>query len=1233
MENEIEFEFIPEQPKIGTEKASLEFGFEGICNSIVSIVKRAPNPFTIGLIGKWGSGKSTIIENAANKLKKDNIPLFNFDVWKHEDDSLRRSFLLELHRFLDKEFSNYYRNASISDQLHSDVIEESEGSKIRRKELIAHAKVLFALTFAVVSGISIAYFIFLCFGKDIIPFLKEVVPELTGLIAITFLIMYIEKFVKTTKTRTIASKYIDPHQFEEEFVSILDKLEADRIVIAFDNLDRLSEKDILNTITTIKTFLEPFNKKVERKISVVFIVPCDYAVVKDALKKNEAGEFLKKIFNIIVWIPEFHEIELEKYARGNLVKTRVKCLDDPEIASLIVKVFKNNPRQIIQFINTLLGQFIVLKSKENLNEFKGNFSSEKEILNITKFILLKEKFPLIMNFIEERKLYRVDIDFERFKFEGNKKNVGAFNEFIKEKLHGISNNVLPLLYTLKYSEQENSIPGIGGFFDQLENGDVKSAEPFFSEIFKDKDMQVFNDLLQERVNKYLIHGDEHAAARFLSGLIIISTYQSELKLSPRNCSTIISFLKDFKRFDSFGFLQPKGLIEFFSRYNMLDETGDIMKNWIDLARNYFRTPNTYLVGRGPEFIKELIKIYPSCAKNITNSIGENDFKNFVLEFIQSSEYNSEVLSLLGHEINKYLNQEAIYALIDRIKPDQFNEPVGGSILDVIFNGINDIPKDYVVLLLHKLSDVGKQIHSTNQDVHLFLSHIRNFIRKYPVFEDDITVHKVGELFEQLFLIYGSKTDIRERNGFIALFIEALNVKLGNYDSIILEKVQEYFSSASEEKIHEFLSVYSSKSVEDGILNLILGHKFNYPESIKYFYNNLDETAKTNWVLNLLRGKRVDAINLLESIGGLNLSDHEEIKLLLLNIITEEGIDLLTKRRLYKLLEEVSEFNDEEYDSLYHFLENQLKLDDTISNNLVREFLIYSKWSDRDRNKGLIEKLVIGGEKGFSYPILNILIDNYSEEYRSLNSVILRYSVERLAISNEPREIRLLYSLIQMTKYDFEIDEAKLFNCIEKLLFSNIDLRLKEVHKSSLLLIAQNGERITRLKEKIVTSHKIIIPSDENLICADSNQRCISIYHSHYEQINLHQLIVDHGSLYISKREMISEKEAISGGEYNFVLNFNIPCSKENVRTARICFFVDDSASITFNGKFVGEGSGASTEILLTEQIQEGQNDLEIKIINKSFANEYENNPQFRNNKEKWSVNPFCINYVVEIDMV
>ena len=79
----------------------------------------AEQAYTIGLYGRWGSGKSTIIKTAKHKLETENpkgIKVVIYDAWKYSGDSFRRMFLMQLQSSLNlkqtQEMERFYSTTS-----------------------------------------------------------------------------------------------------------------------------------------------------------------------------------------------------------------------------------------------------------------------------------------------------------------------------------------------------------------------------------------------------------------------------------------------------------------------------------------------------------------------------------------------------------------------------------------------------------------------------------------------------------------------------------------------------------------------------------------------------------------------------------------------------------------------------------------------------------------------------------------------------------------------------------------------------------------------------------------------------------------------------------------------------------------------------------------------------------------------------------------------------------------
>ena len=73
-----------------------------VADAIISIVDADDRHNVIGLLGPWGSGKSTVIKLLESKLLESQKPtlLFTYDAWLHQSDPPRRAFLERFLAFL-----------------------------------------------------------------------------------------------------------------------------------------------------------------------------------------------------------------------------------------------------------------------------------------------------------------------------------------------------------------------------------------------------------------------------------------------------------------------------------------------------------------------------------------------------------------------------------------------------------------------------------------------------------------------------------------------------------------------------------------------------------------------------------------------------------------------------------------------------------------------------------------------------------------------------------------------------------------------------------------------------------------------------------------------------------------------------------------------------------------------------------------------------------------------------
>lgn len=333
--NSSNFQFLKEGPL--TE--NLQFGHREITETLRKIISDSPTNLTIGLFGGWGTGKSSIVESLNKELLRSSIPMIVFDVWKHEGDALRRTFLKELDKQLSAPpYGNHYvtsRNI-LDPRVYSSSSSVTEMYKLYFPKLKLHLLLLF--TFSLVITIPLFVMFAICsliFNVNIFNGINtgSITSIISTSIAGGFLFKYLDSFIKTDKIDYKQDRLQDPHEFENEFDKLIQNLKDDknRIVITFDNLDRVSGDSALKIISTIKTFLD--YKNTDSTKTVIFLIPCDVSAIKkhvsspllndDSESELYIDEFLRKFFNTSLWIPEFYTTELESFAMQKLEETNI----------------------------------------------------------------------------------------------------------------------------------------------------------------------------------------------------------------------------------------------------------------------------------------------------------------------------------------------------------------------------------------------------------------------------------------------------------------------------------------------------------------------------------------------------------------------------------------------------------------------------------------------------------------------------------------------------------------------------------------------------------------------------------------------------------------------------------------------------------------------------------------------------------------------------------------------
>lgn len=380
--------FIPDKPdgKDLYEGQSQNSLADNICQFIIE--NDDNNKKVIGVEGEWGSGKSNVIEILRTKLKKDYY-FFVFDAWGHQEDLTRRSILEglliklidddvlkgeksswkdELKNLLSKTIEKQQKNIpqfswavilSVIGILLMPITKFITESYLKSKTTVTatpdFGNYIVATLILITSFIPLIIFVIYSIRKAKSGERKNVIREL--------FYIYKGKEIKNTSFETISEDEPTVLQFS----NFLEKLEIGskrKLVIVFDNMDRLPSTKVKDIWSSIHTFFASEGNQIKSWAIVPFDNDhiCNIFNEEDKSKaniKNRADSYIHKTFSIVFHVPppvlsDWKEFFSTKFKEAFGIA--------PPIEEYIETIFdyhhitdpKIKPRDIICFVNDLV---------------------------------------------------------------------------------------------------------------------------------------------------------------------------------------------------------------------------------------------------------------------------------------------------------------------------------------------------------------------------------------------------------------------------------------------------------------------------------------------------------------------------------------------------------------------------------------------------------------------------------------------------------------------------------------------------------------------------------------------------------------------------------------------------------------------------------------------------------------------------------------------------------------
>ena len=470
------------------------FRHQDVTNNIIKILETTKPPFNIAVIGKWGLGKSSLINMVSSYINSSNSNCMKIEInaWKYEKEVLAKVFLRQVKQGL---FPDEQKKTSV-EQFRESIIGIKDGvknaithpinyaknhltkNKKSHKNYIASAGLYIMFSFAIyaiyklmdinLSSMETGSF-FWTFVMIVTGYIKNMGTIIFAPLLLILLTQICEEMKKSNSDLELKVPALGVEDYEiyldREIARKLDSLSAEerenfKIVIVLDDLDRLSVPKMVEALDAIKMFIDFKN--------CVFIVPFDDEILKNAIEKkrlnpmdnNEIqGELLlDKLFQYKVYLPQLLKHDIKQYSE-NLCKEQIPdfvkeymnndwALFNDILRHILIHNDVETPRQVKKVVNAFVSNMMVAKGRQDAGNTENGFATDKDSIKvIAKLSVLQSDFNQFYDllFIEDNAIellmdvYNGKIEIIQLPVE-MRKYLG-----LNEKSKGLPNNILPLI--------------------------------------------------------------------------------------------------------------------------------------------------------------------------------------------------------------------------------------------------------------------------------------------------------------------------------------------------------------------------------------------------------------------------------------------------------------------------------------------------------------------------------------------------------------------------------------------------------------------------------------------------------------------------------------------------------------------------------------------------------------------------------------------------------------------
>lgn len=387
------------------------FGHRHFSQALQSLIEADHHkpPFSIGLLGGWGTGKSSIKElytqgladgasDGSGKIsRRSRIKSITFNAWRFggKDQDIKRALLR--HVFIELGGDEQ----ALHDKLFRNITQVEHQWKGFREYACqlwrAWSMPLPAFLVAI-----LLLFGVLWVGLTVLPWSDPYVRS-TFILAISGAYSYLLKNLKPSKVdsfRSITKVSLPSASAEQYEEMLLEQLKAfkepsgifrkvnpcERLVIFVDDLDRLSAEEMVLGLDAVRAFMEIPSEKLPHGLGLVFVISCDEAKVADALARGrgknpeqpgtvfthmDARRYLDRIFQFRLEIPPVPRGDMRQFALKNLLSfteivsdLKTSGTSPEQVIDRMIHVNVADPRNALQIVNAFAQSWWLAKRRE-----------------------------------------------------------------------------------------------------------------------------------------------------------------------------------------------------------------------------------------------------------------------------------------------------------------------------------------------------------------------------------------------------------------------------------------------------------------------------------------------------------------------------------------------------------------------------------------------------------------------------------------------------------------------------------------------------------------------------------------------------------------------------------------------------------------------------------------------------------------------------------------------------